>query len=145
MRAKRCDWLGVMAFCYSLAAWSQDFPPPPSTADAAAASGLRRIEAEELRQRYGGTRILKGASGEILRLNLHADGTLDYADDKGVADTGSWAILPRNGGMVCRRYSKQMGGRICLVYFAAPDEGYWFGYSADSGQWRDTTRSIQAQ
>jgi len=90
-------------------------------------------------------RVFKTASGEVVRLELHADGTLDYADDKGVADTGSWAVLARNGGVVCRRYSKQMGGRVCVVYFAAPDNEYWFGYSADSGQWRDTTRPAGAR
>jgi len=140
--ARGCNWLGLVALCWALAAWPEDFPPPPPTADAASASGLRRIDAEELKQRYGGTRVVKSAGGEVAHLELRADGTLDYADDRGVADTGSWAVLGRNGGVVCRRYSKQMGGRVCIVYYAAPNEEYWFGYSADSGQWRDTTRLV---
>ena len=145
MHARGFNWVGVVAFCWGVTAWPEDFPLPPPTADAASASGLRRIEAEELKQRYGGARVVKGISGEIVRLDLHEDGTLDYADDKGVADTGSWAVLARSGGVVCRRYSKQMGGRICLVYFAAPGEEYWFGYSADGGQWRDTARMTWPQ
>jgi hypothetical protein len=107
--------------------------------------GLRRVAAEEIAQRYVGARMVKSAGGEVARLHLNADGTLEYADDRGVTDTGSWAVLPRNGGTLCRRYSKQMGGRICVVYFVAPDGLHWFGYSAESGQWRDTTRALEAR
>ena len=125
--------------------FAQDFPSPPATLDGAAAAGLRRVTAEDLAQRYGGARMLKSAGGEIVRLQLHADGTLNYADDRGVTDTGSWTVLPRNGGTLCRRYSKQMGGRVCVVYFTAPDGLHWFGYSAETGTWRDTTRPLEPE
>lgn len=138
-------WIVSVALSTAVAAWGEEFPIPPPTLDDAAALGLRRVVAEELLQRYAGTRTVKSSGGEVAQLRLNADGTLDYADDRGATDTGSWAVLPRNGGTLCRRYSKQMGGRICVVYFAAPDGLHWFGYNAESGRWRDTTRSLEAR
>jgi catechol 2,3-dioxygenase-like lactoylglutathione lyase family enzyme len=120
---------------------ADDFPAAPPSVSVAEAAGLHRIDAAELNQAYAGRRVLRAATGESIRLDLRPDGTLDYADDKGVTDTGSWSATARNGGTLCRRYSKQMGGRSCVIYFAAPDGVNWFGYDANSGQWRDTTHA----
>src|SRR5215471_1754179 len=116
------------------------FPPAKPTAGAADAAGLRRLDATELSQQYAGKRVLRTAKGELIHLELRADGTLDYADERGVSDTGSWSATARKGGVLCRRYSKQMGGRSCDIYFAAPDGVHWFGYDPDTLQWSDTTR-----
>lgn len=124
---------------------AEETPRAPATATEAAAAGLKRIDASELGQRYGGARLLITDKGQVIRLDLHPDGTLNYLDDNGRADTGSWLVQTRNGGTVCRRYSKQMGGRSCVVYFAAPDDVHWFGYGADDGRWRDTTRPVAVQ
>jgi hypothetical protein len=121
---------------------AEEAPIAPTTAAEAVAAGLKRVDATELGQRYGGARLLITDKGQAIRLELHPDGTLDYLDDKGGADNGNWLVQTRNGGSVCRRYSKQMGGRTCVVYFAAPDGVYWFGYGADDGRWRDTTRPL---
>ena len=121
---------------------AQEVPTAPATATEAVAAGLKRVGATELAQRYGGARLLIVDKGQVIRLELHPDGTLDYLDDKSGADTGNWLVQTRNGGTLCRRYSKQMGGRTCVVYFAAPDGVHWFGYGADDGRWRDTTRPL---
>lgn len=121
---------------------AEDVPAAPPTVTQAEAAGLQRVSATELVQRYGGARLLITDKGQMIRLQLRPDGTLDYWDDTGGADTGSWLVQTRNGGTVCRRYSKQMGGRTCVVYFAAADGVHWFGYGADDGRWRDTTRPL---
>jgi hypothetical protein len=121
---------------------AEEVPIAPATVTAAAAAGLKRVDATELGERYGGARVLITDKGQVIHLELHPDGTLNYLDDKGGTDTGSWLVQARNGGTVCRRYSKQMGGRSCVVYFAAPDDVHWFGYGADDGRWRDTTRPL---
>ncbi len=120
---------------------AQDFPVAPPTKSAAEALGLRRVEAAELSRDYAGKRVMLTSRGELIHLDLRPDGTLDYADDKGVTDTGNWSVTARDEGTLCRRFSKQMGGRTCDVYFAAPDGVHWFGYDPGTGQWRDTTRA----
>lgn len=135
-------WLtGVILVATVADAEAQDFPPAPPTASAAKAEGLRRVEAAELNRDYAGKRVLLTGKGELIRLDLRPDGTLAYADDKGVTDSGSWSVTAQDHGTLCRRFSKQMGGRTCNVYFAAPDGVHWFGYDPDTGQWRDTTRA----
>src|SRR5262249_46729362 len=135
------SWLvGPIALVAFSALGASDFPPAPPTAGAADAAGLRRLDATELSQQYAGKRVFRTAKGELIRLELRADGTLDYADERGVSDTGSWSATARKGGMLGRRYSKQMGGRSCDIYFAAPDGVHWFGYDPDTLQWSDTTR-----
>ena len=129
-------WLTTVA-----AAEAQDFPLPPPTRSAAEAAGLPRVEAEKLSRDYAGKRVMLTSKSELIQLDLRVDGTLDYADDKGVTDTGSWSVTARDAGTLCRRFSKQMGGRTCDVYFAAPDGVHWFGYDPDTGRWRDTTRA----
>jgi len=129
-------WLTTVA-----GAEAQDFPVAPPTKSAAEALGLRRVEATELSRDFAGKRALLTTKGEVIHLDLRPDGTLDYADDKGVTDTGSWSVTARDAGTLCRRISKQMGGRTCDVYFAAPDGVHWFGYDPGTGQWRDTTRA----
>jgi hypothetical protein len=129
-------WLTTVA-----AAEAQDFPLAPPTKSAAEAAGLGRVDAQELSRDYPGKRVLLTARGELIHLDLRPDGTLDYADHKGVTDTGSWSVTARDEGTLCRRFSKQMGGRICDVYFVAPDGVHWFGYDPDTGRWRDTTRA----
>jgi hypothetical protein len=94
----------------------EEVPIAPATVTAAAAAGLKRVDATELGERYGGARVLITDKGQVIHLELHPDGTLNYLDDKGGTDTGSWLVQARNGGTVCRRYSKQMGGRSCVVY-----------------------------
>src|ERR1700752_3064735 len=134
-------WLSaVVALAALTALGALDFPTAPPTAGAAEAAGLRRVDAAELTGRYAGRRVLLTAKGELIHLELRPDGTLDYADERSVTDTGSWSVTARKGGMLCRRYSKQMGGRSCDVYFAAPDGVHWFGYDPDTLQWSDTTR-----
>jgi len=122
-----------------------DFPAAPPTASAAEAAGLRRVDAAELSGQYAGRRLLRTAKGELIHLDLRPDGTLDYADERNVTDTGSWSVTTRKGGTLCRRYSKQMGGRSCDLYFAAPDGVHWFGYDPDTLQWSDTTRPEAAE
>jgi len=139
-------WLsGVVAFAALSALSASDFPTAPPTAGAAEADGLRRVDAEELSRQYAGKRVLRTAKGELIHLELRPDGTLDYADERSVIDTGSWSVTARKGGMLCRRYSKQMGARSCDIYFAAPDGVHWFGYDPDTLQWSDTTRPQAAQ
>jgi len=138
-RALALAALLTMAIC---GAQGEDTPPAPPTASAAEAAGLQRVRSPELGQRYGGARLLVTDKGQIVRLRLHADGSLEYRDDNGAVDTGNWLVQPRKGGTLCRSYSKQMGGRTCVIYFAAPDGVHWFGYGADDGQWRDTTRRL---
>ena len=118
-----------------------DFPVAPPSKSAAESAGLRRVDAAQLSRDYAGKRMFLTARGELIRLDLRTDGTLDYADDKGVTDTGNWSVTARDEATLCRRFSKQMGGRSCDVYFAAPDGVHWFGYDPDTGQWRDTTRA----
>jgi hypothetical protein len=145
-KGKKFNHLGLALLgLYMAAAVADDFPAPPPTVDDAITSGLRRVPAEEIAQAYPGARMLKAYGGEVVRLQLRSDGSLDYTDDRGVSDTGNWAVLPRNGGTLCRRYSKMMGGRVCVIYYAAPDGLHWFGFSAESGQWRDTTRSLETR
>jgi hypothetical protein len=119
-----------------------DVPSAPSTAADAEAAGLLRVGVVELGRQYGGTRLLLTDKGQVVRLRLHADGSLEYADDNGGVDTGNWLVQTREGGTLCRSYSKQMGGRTCVIYFAAADGVHWFGYGADDGRWRDTTRVL---
>jgi len=123
-------------------AHGEDIPAAPPTAIEAEAAGLQRVGSPELSQRYGGTRLLVTDKGQVVQLRLHADGSLEYRDDNGGVDTGNWLVQPRRGGTLCRSYSKQMGGRTCVIYFAAADGVHWFGYAADDGRWRDTTRSL---
>jgi hypothetical protein len=135
-------WLAGATLLITVAsAGAQDFPAAPSTAGDAEAAGLRRVDAAELTRHYAGKRMLRTARGDRARLDLRPDGTLDYADDKGVTDTGSWSVTARDGGTLCRSYSKQMGRRSCDIYFAAPDGVHWFGYDPDTGKWADTTRA----
>ena len=140
------SWLvAAIALAAFSALGAVDFPTAPPTAGAAEAAGLRRLDATELSQQYPGERVLRTAKGELIHLKLRPDGTLDYADERRVTDTGSWSATPRKGGMLCRRYSKQMGGRSCDIYFAAPDGVHWFGYDPDTLQWSDTTRPETAE
>jgi len=131
--------LGVLLVPLGLA---DDVPAAPPTAADAHAAGLQRVDADALTERYAGTRLLITDKGQVIQLELRADGTLEYKDDKGSADTGNWLVQRRNGGILCRRYSKQMGARTCVAYFAAADGVHWFGYGAEDGRWRDTTRSL---
>ena len=64
-------------------AQSEDIPAAPPTASEAEASGLQRVGSQELGERYGGTRWLVTDKGQIVRLRLHADGSLEYQDDNG--------------------------------------------------------------
>lgn len=132
---------GLILLTTIAGAKAQDFPVAPPTVSAAEAAGLRRVEAVELSRDYAGKRVLLTGRGELIHLDLRPDGTLDYTDDKGATDTGSWSVTARNDGTLCRRYSKQMGARTCDVYFAAPDGVHWFGYDPDTGRWHDTTRA----
>jgi hypothetical protein len=135
-------WLaGAILFITVASVGAQDFPAPPPTTEAAEAVGLRRVDAAELTRHYAGKRMLRTARGDQVRLDLRSDGTLDYTDDKGVTDTGTWSVTARDGGTLCRRYSKQMGRRSCDIYFAAPDGVHWFGYDPDTGKWADTIRA----
>src|SRR5262245_5693026 len=133
----------VLAALPALAA--PDFPAAPPTASAAEAAGLRRVDAAEMSKQYAGKRVLRTAKGELIHLELRPDGTLDYADAPKATGTGSWSVTARKGGTLCRRYSKQMGGRSCDIYFAAPDGVHWFGYDPDTLQWSDTTRPEAAE
>ena len=121
---------------------TEDIPPAPPTAEDAGAAGLQRVDADALLAGYAGTRLLITDKGRSIQLRLRADGTLEYQDDKGGVDTGNWLVQKRNGGVLCRRYSKDMGTRTCVVYFAAADGVHWFGYGAEDGRWRDTTRLL---
>jgi hypothetical protein len=142
MKTRRTLAVAVLLMSKICGAQSEDIPPAPPTASEAEAAGLERVGSPELGQHYGGTRLLVTDKGQIVRLRLHADGSLEYLDDSGAADTGNWLVQPRKGGTLCRSYSKQMGGRTCVIYFAAADGVHWFGYGADDGRWRDTTRSL---
>src|SRR5262249_38318219 len=140
------SWLvGPIALVAFSALGASDFPPAPPTAGAADAAGLRRLDATELSQQYAGKRALRTAKGELIHLELRADRTLDYADERGGTGTGGWSGTGRKGGVLCRRYSKQMGGRSCDIYFTAPDGVHWFGYDPDTSQWSDTTRLEAAE
>jgi hypothetical protein len=130
-------WPALPSYCHA-----QDVPEAPATRVQAEAAGLQRVNAAELARGYAGKRVLMTDKGQVIRLTLRPDGTLDYADEKGISDTGSWLVQPANGGTLCRRYSKEMGGRTCVVYFTAPDGLHWFGYGASDGRWRDTTRPL---
>ncbi len=121
-------------------ACAQEFPVAPPDIASAEAAGLRRIDAAELRRNYPGKRIARSVGGHVVRTDLKADGTLQYADDGGGADTGNWSLSERNSGMICRAYSKQMGRRFCTIYYAAPDGIHYFGYNPDDKAWRVTTR-----
>ena len=132
---------GLILLTTFAGAGAVDFPVAPPSKSAAEAAGLRRVEAAELSRNYAGKRIFLTTRGELIRLDLRTNGTLDYADDKGVTDTGSWSVTARDEATLCLRFSKQMGRRTCNVYFAAPDGVHWFGYDPDTGQWRDTTRA----
>jgi len=138
-RSPRATLLACAALLASTAA-AQDFPPAPPDIPAAEAAGLRRIGVAELKSNYPGKRIALSYRGPVVRTELKADGTLDYADNAGGLDTGSWSLTERNGGMICRAYSKQMGRRFCTVYYAAPDGVHYFGYNPEDQGWRVTTR-----
>lgn len=133
----------IMPVCAAMlvnAAAAQEFPPAPPDIPAAEAAGLHRIDANELKSSYPGKRIAQSYRGPVVRTQLKADGTLEYADNAGGVDTGSWSFTERNGGMICRAYSKQMGRRFCTVYYAAPDGIHYFGYNPEDKAWRVTTR-----
>ena len=134
--------LTSLAFAMS-AALAQDFPPAPPDIRAAEAAGLRRVGAAELKRDYPAKRIARNLRGQTVHTELNADGTLQYADDTGLTDTGSWSVSERNGGMICRAYSKQMGRRFCSIYYAAPDGIHYFGYNPEDQAWRVTTRREQ--
>ena len=121
-------------------ALAQQFPPAPPDIPAAEAAGLRRIDVAELKRDYPTKRIAYTVRGQTVHTELKVDGTLQYADDTGVTDTGSWSLSERNGGMICRAYSKQMGRRFCTFYYAAPDGIHYFGYNPEDKAWRATTR-----
>jgi len=143
MKTRRAVAVAVLFMTAICRAQGEDTPPAPSTASEAEAAGLQRVGAPELGQRYRGARLLVTDKGQVVRLRLNADGSLEYQDDNGGVDTGNWLVQPRKGGTLCRSYSKQMGGRTCVIYFAATDGVHWFGYGADDGRWRDTTRSLE--
>jgi hypothetical protein len=133
----------VLLACAALltnAVAAQEFPSAPPDIPAAEAAGLRRIDAAELKSNYPGKRIAQSYRGPIVHTELKADGTLQYADNAGGMDTGNWSVSERNGGMICRAYSKQMGRRFCTVYYAAPDGIHYFGYNPEDQAWRATTR-----
>lgn len=121
-------------------ALASEFPPAPPDIPAAEAAGLRRIDVAELKRDYPAKRIAYTVRGQTVHTELKADGTLQYADNTGVTDTGSWSLSERNGGMICRAYSKQMGRRFCTMYYAAPDGIHYFGYNPDDKAWHATTR-----
>jgi hypothetical protein len=132
----------VLACAVTLAgvAAAQEFPAAPADVAAAEAAGLRRVGAAELKTSYPGKRIAQSYRGPVVRTELKPDGTLDYADNAGGVDNGTWSFTERNGGMICRAYSKQMGRRFCTIYYAAPDGIHYFGYSPEDKAWRATTR-----
>ena len=142
MKTRQTLAVAVLLMMQVCGAQGEDIPPAPPTAFEAEATGLRRVGSPELGQHYSGNRLLVTDKGQVVRLRLHADGSLEYQDDNGGADTGNWLVQSRKGGTLCRSYSKQMGGRTCVIYFAAADGVHWFGYGADDGRWRDTTRSL---
>src|SRR5215813_3286011 len=96
------------ATLYMGAVAGQGFPPAPPDVSAAEAAGLRRIDAAELKQNYPGKRIAQSNRGLTVMTNLKADGTIEYSDSAGGTDTGTWSVSERNGGSICRAYSKQM-------------------------------------
>jgi hypothetical protein len=121
---------------------AQQFPPAPADIAAAEAAGLQRIDVAELQRSYPGKRIAQSARGVIVQTEARADGSVEYSDDAGGADTGTWSASKRYGGAICSAYSKQMGQRFCTVYYAAPDGVHYFGYSPDDKAWRMTTRRV---
>jgi len=135
-------WILAGAALLAEGAAAQQFPPAPADIAAAEAAGLRRIDAAELQRSYPGKRIAQSNRGLIVQTELRADGSVQYTDDAGGADTGTWTISERNGGAICRAYSKQMGRRFCTVYYAAPDGVHYFGYNPDDKAWRVTTRRV---
>ena len=128
------------ALLFTKVVCAQEFPIAPPDIASAEAAGLRRIDAAELRGNYPGKRIARSVGGHVVRTDLKADGSLQYVNDGGGTDTGTWSLSERNGGMICRAYSKQMGRRFCTVYYAAPDGIHYFGYNPDDKAWRVTTR-----
>ena len=132
----------VLACAATLAGFAaaQGFPAAPADIAGAETAGLRRVGAAELKKNYPGKRIAQSYRGLVVRTELKPDGTLDYADNAGGVDNGTWSFTERNGGMICRAYSKQMGRRFCTVYYAAPDGIHYFGYSPEDKTWRATTR-----
>ena len=140
MTRTRASRFALITLALASAVQAQDFPRAPSTSSAAEAAGLRRLDATELSVSVAGTRLVHTAKGEVISLQLRPDGSLNYADDKGVTDSGSWSVTTRSGGTLCWRHSRQMGGRACAVYYAAPDGLHWFGYDPDTERWTATTR-----
>jgi hypothetical protein len=128
------------ALVFACGVLAQSFPDAPPDAAAAEKAGLQRIDGATLRSSYPGKRVARNLRGQIVHTELKPDGTLTYADDGGVTDTGTWSLSERNGGMLCRAYSKQMGRRFCTLYFAAPDGIHYFGYNPEDRLWRVTTR-----
>jgi hypothetical protein len=119
---------------------AQDFPPAPPDVAAAEAAGLKRVDAATLKRDYPGKRVARSVRGQLVHTELKADGTLTYVDDAGNVDSGTWSVTERNGGMICRAYSKQMGRRFCTLYYAALDGTHYFGYNPEDKAWRATTR-----
>jgi hypothetical protein len=132
--------MAAAALSFACSAAAQTFPEAPPDIAAAEKAGLQRVDAATLRANYPGKRVARNLRGQIVHTELKPDGTLTYADDGGVTDTGSWSVSERNGGMMCRAYSKQMGRRFCTLYFAAPDGANYFGYNPEDKLWRVTTR-----
>lgn len=128
------------ALLLTCSAFAQSFPDAPPDIAAAEKAGLKRVDTATLRSNYPGKRVARNLRGQIVHTELKPDGTLTYADDGGVTDSGSWSVSERNGGMMCRAYSKQMGRRFCTLYFAAPDGTHYFGYNPEDKLWRVTTR-----
>jgi hypothetical protein len=79
-------------------------------------AGLRRVGAAELKKNYPGKRIAESYRGLVVRTELKPDGTLDYADNAGGVDSGTWSFTERNGGMMLPDQSRRRtpGG----VFFA---------------------------
>jgi hypothetical protein len=124
----------------SQVATAQEFPVAPPDVAAAEAAGLKRVDASQLQREYAGKRVARSVQGRTVHAELKPDGTLTYSDDLGNTDSGTWSVSERNGGMICRAYSKQMGRRFCTLYFAAPDGLHYFGYNPEDKAWRATTR-----
>src|SRR5690349_20728670 len=95
-------WVLACATMLAASAAAQDFPAAPPSVAAAEAAGLRRIDAAELKRSYAGRRIAQSSRGLILRTELKADGSVEYQDSAGGADTGSWSVSERGGGSICR-------------------------------------------
>lgn len=102
---------------------------PPPNLKAAEASGLQRVNLEELKKYIPGVINIKGHKGGKYTLTFKANGSVDRTGGVGLdAQTGEWHFDEKNNTYCTAFYEMRDYKEVCFAVFHTPDGDKFFDY-----------------